>query len=136
MKVDQAFPFDQTTSVSDRFSFLYFQLCFRVSDPFNLRDLGEAQPVVHNLAELNPFIEPLSQSTPEHNLQAYEESDQAVDLYGIKHYFNRSMEPSSTTVSALLASSSFTVPQDKLTSEPLNDPENELGVAQDIITPL
>ena len=97
--------------------------------------MGETQPGVHNLTELIPFIEPRSHSKPEHNLQVYEVSDQFVDLDGIKHSFNQSFEPPSTNVFALLASSSFTVPQDNFISQLFNELEIEQGVAQETITP-
>ena len=87
------------------------------------------------MTELVPFIEPQSQSTPEHNLQVFEESDQAVDLDGIKHSFNRSME-SVVNVSALLGSSGLTAPQDNCVSRLFNESENEQDVAQDTSQPL
>ena len=129
VRVDQAFTFNQTTSVSDRFNFLYFWLCFRASAPLIPRESGKNPPVDHNLTELVPFIEPQSQSTPEHNLQVFEESDQAVDLDGIKHSFNRSME-TVVNVSALLGSSGLSAPQDNSVSRLFNESENEQDVAQ------
>ena len=114
---------------------MYFRFCFRVSAPLKLHDSSEAQPVVHNLTDLILFIGQQSQPTLEHNLQVYDESDPLVDLDGIKLSFNRSMEPSSTKVSAFLASSNFTAPQDNFISQSFNEPENEQYVPQDTITP-
>ena len=96
--------------------------------------MGENQPADLTLTELISFIEPQSQSTPEHNLQVFEESDQAVDLDGIKHSFNRTMERSTTNVSTLLASSSSTVPQDNSVPQSFNESENEPGVTEDTDT--
>ena len=68
-------------------------------------------------------------------MQVFEESDQAVDLDGIKHSFNRSME-TVVNVSALLGSSGLTAPQNNSVSRLLNESKNEQDVAQGTNQPL
>ena len=68
-------------------------------------------------------------------MQVSEEPDQAVDLDGIKHSFNRSME-TVVNVSALLGSSGLTAPQNNSVSRLFNESENEQDVAQGTSQPL
>ena len=108
-------------------------LCFRSSQPSRF---GLNPTWCSNLTELIPLIEPQSHSTPEHNLQVHEESDQVDDPAGIKHSFAQSIEPSFVNVSALLDSPSFNAPHDNSNDQTLNEPENDQRVVQDVIAPI